>query len=163
MPDATFVLVVREPLAHAASLLAQHRRFSDPSDGFRRDYMRWLVHHEFGVDHRPFRFPGAPEGDPNTLGYWLSVWTACYAALEPVAEARTNVLVVPYEPLCGEPEVWRALGARLGLPPADPRELAVIVEANADDPVPDQARALHGRYLERARRWIENDASAAAR
>ena len=57
MPDCTFLLVVREPLSHARSLLGQHRRFSGDDDAFRRDYMRWLVHHEFGVDHRRFGFP----------------------------------------------------------------------------------------------------------
>lgn len=155
MPDTTFLLVLREPLAHARSLLAQHRRFADPGDAFRRDYMRWLVHHEFGVDHRPFRFPGAPEGNPDTLDYWLAVWTACYTALEPVADAQANVLVVSYEALCDRRELWDALCARLDLPVAPPRELTAAGGGAAPqaEQLSEEARALHARYLDRSREW----------
>ncbi|MEO6091676.1 MAG: sulfotransferase [Novosphingobium sp.] len=155
MPDTTFLLVVRDPLAHARSMLAQHRRFSDPGDTFRRDYMRWLVHHEFGIDHRPYRFPGAPEGDTDTLDYWLGVWTACYTALEPVANAHANVLVVPYEALCNRPELWNALCARLDLPVTVPRELSAtgLGAASAADPAAEEARTIQARYLARACEW----------
>jgi hypothetical protein len=157
MPDCTFLLVVREPLAHADSLLRQHRRSAGNTDPFRRDYIRWLAHHEFGSDHRPFRFEGAPAGDPDLLEYWLATWLACYRALEPVAESCPNVLVVPYERLCSEPRIWTALCERLGIEAAERTEIAVVPRA-APDPedreLAEAAKSLHERYRKLAERWL---------
>ena len=157
MPDCTVLLVLREPLSHAKSLLGQHKRFGTENDAFRRDYMRWLVHHEFGVDHRPFRFPGAPVGDPGTIDYWLATWIAAYTALEPIVDGHANVLVVPYEPLCNDPAVWSALAARLGLEPGSAREIAPVRDSAAvlaDPALAAAAAALHARHAERAQRWL---------
>ena len=94
MPDCTFLLVIRAPLTHArqpfcASTVALRR----VTDQFRRDYIRWLAHHEFGIDHRPFRFADCPVGDPNQFDYWLATWLACYSALEPIVAAHPNICV----------------------------------------------------------------------
>ena len=157
MPDCTFLLVIREPLAHAGSLLRQHRRSADSSDKFRRDYIRWLVHHEFGADHRPFRFADSPEGSPDRLDYWLATWLACYRALEPVADAFPNIFVVPYERLCAEPQTWAAICERIGIEATELREIAAVASAapDAEDPaLAAAAEALHARYLERAQAWL---------
>ena len=81
--DFTAVLMFREPLAHAASLLAMHRRYSamQLEDPFVRIYMDWLSHHEFGGGHKPFCFDGdadALKGDLDTLDYWLDRWLDYY-------------------------------------------------------------------------------------
>jgi hypothetical protein len=57
-PTATLLIVYRDPIATAISLHRQHQRFSDLQKNYRftQAYMRWLVHHEFGLDHRPFCF-----------------------------------------------------------------------------------------------------------
>lgn len=152
MPDCTFLLVVREPLAHADSLLRQHRR-SAKSSGFERDYLRWLAHHEFGAVHRPFRFPGSPDGEAGRLDYWLATWLACYRALEPVADAYPNVLVVPYERLCSDPRTWAVLCETIGIEPADRREMRTVASAArnpADHALASAAEGLHARYLERS-------------
>ena len=151
MPDSTFLLVVRSPQAQAASLLRQHLRSLKNSDRFRRDYIRWLGHHEFGIDHRPFRFPGAPDGDPQRLDYWLATWIACYLALEPVVEASPNILVVPYERLCSEPKVWASICERIGIAPNERREIRAG-ESSAPRSG-DESRAaddLYARYLARS-------------
>ena len=153
MTDCSFLLVIREPLAHAGSLLGQHRRSAQSSDAFERDYLRWLAHHEFGVDHRPFRFPDSPDGDPNRLDYWLATWLACYRALEPVADAHPNILVIPYERLCAEPRTWAALCERIGIKKGERSEIRAIASA-APDPesraLATAAGKLHARYLEHA-------------
>lgn len=153
MPDCTFLLVIREPLAHAGSLLRQHRRSARSSDPFERDYLRWLAHHEFGADHRPFRFPGSPEGNPDRLDYWLATWIACYRALEPAADDHPNILVVPYERLCADPKTWAAICERVGIDPTEFHEIRAATSAAPElEPAVliDAAEALYARYLERS-------------
>ena len=152
MWDCTFLLVIRKPLAHADSLLRQHRRSVRSCDPFERDYLRWLVHHEFGADHRPFRFPGSPDGDPDSLDHWLATWLASYRALEPVAEAHPNILVVPYERLCAEPQAWAAICERVGIKPTRLSEIRPVATAAPElerGPLIMAADALYARYLER--------------
>ena len=152
MRDCTFLLVIREPLAHADSLLRQHRRSVRSTDSFERDYLRWLAHHEFGADHRPFRFADSPDGDPRSLDYWLETWLACYRALEPVAEAHPNILVVPYGRLCARPEAWAAICERVGIRPttlSEIRSVATDAPEVERGPLTMAADALYSRYLER--------------
>ena len=155
MSDSTFLLVIREPLAHADSLLRQHLRSASDSDRFRLNYLQWLVHHEFGGDHRAFRFPECPDGDPTTLNYWLATWLSCYSALEPVVEAHPNIIVVPYERLCADPRTWTAICDRLGLDAAVSGEIRTgprCVLASEEGVLVSAAEALYARYLERSRR-----------
>ncbi|MBC7141806.1 MAG: sulfotransferase [Rhodobacteraceae bacterium] len=139
MPEAEFLVPLRRPLDHAASLLGQHRRFLD-ADAFTRDYMTWLGHHEFGATHRPFLFGGRPSGDPMTMDYWLTLWLSVYGALDAVEAACPNVTFVPYEALSADPAVWAAVAARIGVPAAAAGELR---------PVPDKAPGAHDAELVR--------------
>jgi Sulfotransferase family len=157
MPDCTFLLVIRAPLTHADSLLRQHHRSAQSTDRFRRDYVRWLAHHEFGIDHRPFLFAGRPVGDPNEFDYWLATWLACYLALEPIVEAYPNVWVIPYERICSEPQTWTALCQRIGIEAAGRREIHTVASkaaGPADGPLATAAHTLHARYLEHAQAWL---------
>lgn len=138
LPQAVFLVVLRDPLAHAASLLAQHRRFLD-ADRFTRDYMTWLGHHEFGATHRPFRFdPAPPAGSPTEIDYWLGLWLSVHRALEPVAAAHENVVIVPHERLARDPRLWPALARRIGVIPGPLAE----IRSRADAPPPVANRAL---------------------
>lgn len=104
-PRETYLIIFRDPVVQAGSLLAQHIRFAAP-DGFTRKYMGWLVHHEFGATHRPFVFPGAPPvtGVPSTLDYWVQRWADAYGHLLAVLRSgrSDNMVVVEYEALCGD-------------------------------------------------------------
>ena len=151
MPEAEFLVPLRRPIDHAASLLAQHRRFLE-ADSFTRDYMAWLGHHEFGATHRPFLFGTRPEGDPMTLDYWLRLWIAVYAALDPVEAARPNVSFVPYEALSADPAVWAAVARRIGVTPAAAEELRPVSEKPSngyDAGLAARAEELHARLSER--------------
>lgn len=120
-PDCCYLVLFRHPLAHAASLFRQHLRFSTTS-GFARDYMRWLVHHEFGADHRPFRFPGVKVSalSPNTIDYWLERWIDAYSfLLDVLRENSGNTLPVHYERLCQDQSYRAAIFARVGAGPID--------------------------------------------
>lgn len=151
MPAAVFLVALRHPLPHAASLLAQHKRFL-AADAFTRQYMTWLGHHEFGATHRPFRFGAAPTGDPSGLDYWLRAWIAAYGALE-AAAASPNVVFVPYEALCRDPAVWKAAAARIGVdagPAGELRDIAAAPPLPHDQDLADQATDLHARLSKRA-------------
>ncbi|WP_347311852.1 sulfotransferase [Defluviimonas sp. SAOS-178_SWC] len=139
MPEAEFLVPLRRPLDHAASLLGQHARFRD-ADAFTQDYMTWLGHHEFGATHRPFLFGARPSGDPMAMDYWLRLWLSVYAALDPIEAECPNVTFVPYEALSADPAVWAAVATRIGVPAGAAGELR---------PVPDKAPGAHDAGLGR--------------
>ena len=151
-PDALILHPFRDPLQQALSLRNQHVRACAlaAEDPFRRRFMTWLGHHEFGADQRPFAFPGAPEpdADRDALDYWLTTWIAVHAALldQPAAvQARQGF--VDYDALCaGGREAGQRLGELLGIPlrldtlrPAPPRE------GEADPCLLARASELHAR------------------
>ena len=151
MPDARILVPVRDPIAQAKSLMNQHTRFGE-ADSFTTSYMRWLVHHEFGADQRPFVLPGQPkpEGPRDQLGYWLTEWVACYGWLaEVISEGPGNIRPVIYEQLGTDPAAWAQVCDFVGIPTDTPADLrpAPAPEASADlDPaLVAQARALYDR------------------
>jgi hypothetical protein len=89
--------------------MRQHRRFSgqQSGDAFIRKYMTWLGHHEFGLDHRPFRFPEAgahSQHNPDKIEYWIQRWIEAYGfLLGQVKRQEVDCLFFSYESLCDEP------------------------------------------------------------
>ncbi len=107
-PDAVIVLPFRAPVAHATSLLTQHRRFLDihRRDSFSASYMTWLGHFEFGGNMKPLLLPGV-EGelqgkDPLSLEYWLHYWFATYRFVAEIP--ANNIILFDYDLLTQEPE-----------------------------------------------------------
>lgn len=142
-PTARIVIVFRDPAAHIASLMTQHRRFLDEhaADAFSKRYMEWIGHYEFGANFRPINFSGWLDGQPvpsaPDAGFWLRYWNAAYGhALE---HLTGNVLFVDFDKLLEEREVALgrladalalgektklvAAGARLRAPTTTPVEL----------------------------------------
>lgn len=121
-PHALLLVPFREPVDHAGSLLRMHQNFlaQQANDPFVRSYMGWLGHHEFGGDHRPFRFrvDDPVKGHPQTLDYWLDRWIDAYRHLD--ACLPPDALLVCYEDLCDDPAVWQRLAERAGVAVADP-------------------------------------------
>ena len=145
LPNARFVVPLREPLDHAASLLRQHRRFGD-SAPFEARYIAWLGHHEFGSTHRPFAFGAVPEGTPDQPDYWLRL---VLATTEYLLSMQDNPAIryVLHDRLCAEPDYRRALFDELGLPDAG-GEMRVMPPADLPDFDPalvTQARTLYDR------------------
>lgn len=113
--DFKVILMFREPLAHAESLMKQHQRFTkiQEEDPFSQEYMNWLAHHEFGLNHKPFEFSGEelPTVDqPNELAYWVNIWIAYYTYVLSLKHSE-NTLLVHYEDLLNTPEgLMKAIG-----------------------------------------------------
>lgn len=147
MPQADFLVPLRQPLDHAASLLNQHQRFLT-ADPFVRDYMTWLGHHEFGATHRPFLFDDRPQGDPQTMDYWLRLWISAYCALDQAEASAPNICFVPYEALSADPAVWQAVATRIGVTAGAAEELRPVKDKAPgahDATLAEQAAALHAR------------------
>jgi hypothetical protein len=102
-PDATIVVVMREPVQHAASLVRQHRQFLaiHARDRFAREYMEGIGHLEFGANLRPIDFDGwlssARHSDATRLEFWLEYWVAAYSHL---LTRRRTLHFLPYDWFC---------------------------------------------------------------
>jgi hypothetical protein len=134
-PDARFLIPVRGPAGHIASLMRQHQRFSE---GERRHpralaYMRRSCHFEFGLDRRPIHLGDADKvravvqawaGGDEVRGwarYWAMVHDYLFNLLAADARLRAAALVVRYEALCAAPaEVIGAALRHCELPGAGP-------------------------------------------
>ncbi|WP_448578195.1 sulfotransferase [Thermaurantiacus sp.] len=162
-PNALLLVSFREPLDHAGSLLRMHRNFlaQQAADPFVKAYMSWLGHHEFGGDHRPFRFRSgsAAEAAPETLDYWLCRWIDAYQYLE--QNLPEGAMLVCYELLCDDRRVWASLAERAGLAASASSHMAFsrstrhADEASFDPDRVKSARLLYGRLRERALKAIE--------
>ncbi len=136
-PGAVLLVPFRDPLAQARSLLAQHRRFTalQREDAFVARYMTWLVHHEFGLDHRPFAWGGEPPAgqglSTDSLDYWLAQWCAAYRF---VLDQEVDVVLVDYDALCGDPPTnWSRIAGWVGLSIDATLTLAVREAENKDE------------------------------
>jgi len=157
-PDACIVIPFRHPVDHAASMLRQHRNFlaRHASDPFSKKYMHDIGHFEFGQLHRPIRFAEAPDGDTETIEYWLKYWVSAFAH---IASLQTQVIPVSFEKLCaGGAGAFARLADRVGIgagtyeegissvfrpPPVYRKEIEI-----RDSLLLDRANELHGHLLE---------------
>jgi hypothetical protein len=109
--DARFLVPFRDPATQAASLLAQHLRFTN-GPAFQKKYMAWLAHHEFGATLKAVRFAdgGASGLAPTNINYWLDLWVRSYrSVLDLMPAPAANVSPVNYERLCIDPAYWRTI------------------------------------------------------
>jgi hypothetical protein len=115
-PGARFVVPVRDPVWHVASLMKQHRLFTAAERDDERvlHHMRRSGHFEFGLDRRPINVgeDGAArairdlwQGGQEVAG-WAAYWAAVYGHVAEILEAPElgeAALVVRYEDLCSDP------------------------------------------------------------
>lgn len=114
-PDAKFVIPVRSPENHIASMLKQHallkREQQNDPRGIR--YMRRHGHHEFGRDFRPVNF-----GDSDAVTdewnrgetlkayaiYWAQTHEFIHKTLKDNPALKKCCLIVNYDALCTAPK-----------------------------------------------------------
>jgi hypothetical protein len=119
LPDASILIVLRDPLEHALSLHRQHLNFTQlhTEDNFIKRYMEDIGHYEFGSLHRPFafeKFVALTEGHlPGTPNYWLAYWIAPF---EHIIKTRSDAVIVPYEKVCNNgPGTLAPICEKIGL------------------------------------------------
>ncbi|MEO0975189.1 MAG: sulfotransferase, partial [Pseudomonadota bacterium] len=121
-PDARFVVPVRAPDAHVASLMRQHARFCTlhRSDPRTLRYMQRLGHFEFGLDRRPIH-TGPRSQVAQTLADWAAgreldglarQWADVYGHLAQLLTSsrvlREATVLVRHEDLLANPEATLA-------------------------------------------------------
>lgn len=155
-PDAIILVPFREPLAHAASLLKQHRRFLDMhhEDSFAQRYMAAIGHYDFGAHLKPINFggwlDGVAEPDFTTLEAWLRYWIAAYRHLADQADAL-GLQFISFEGLCAAPaHTLETLEATLGV--ARPRALSRNAGRVWPPPAPPPVEGVDPQLLEQAGR-----------
>jgi hypothetical protein len=162
LPDASILLVLREPLEHAHSLHRQHANFAamQGGDPFVARYMGDIGHYEFGSLHKAIAFPEfetlrAGRG-PESPDYWLALWIAAFAE---VLARRDRLVLAPYEALsAGGAAAFAPLLELLGLGPADQAALPAAAahlrppRPRADPAGFDPALVARARELHRALR-----------
>lgn len=126
--DFIMVILYRDPLTHAASLLEKHRDYKklQQDDPFVLEYMNWLGHHEFGQNQKQFVFNGSAEvieGDKESLDYWLKIWTNYYRYVLDIK--HPNTLLINYDTFCKNPgdilkKVLNKTGIKRDLPDYKP-------------------------------------------
>lgn len=140
-PDARFVHPFRAPLQQVGSLMRQHDRalVAHADDPFRRRYMTWLGHHEFGEDLRPLDVAGTGAPPPRTPDDWLRLWVAVYRhVLATPAPAR---FLLDYDRLAARPAaVLERLADFVGVPPA-------TIQSGTVTPPPSHSVAIADRSL----------------
>jgi hypothetical protein len=133
-PDARFVIPVREPVSHIASLLRQHERFCQMHGANPRAlrYMQRVGHFEFGLDRRAINTGDGSEAAAIMAAWqqgreveglarlWRNVHTHIVERLEASPALRDATLIVRFEDLCDAPEATlRAVFAHCRLPVGD--------------------------------------------
>jgi hypothetical protein len=172
-PDARFVIPLRSPASHLASLIRQQRWFSEGHRQHPRAlaYMRWSGHFEFGLDRRPIhlgdgervrRILSAWTGGDEVRGlamYWDMVYGYLARLLEANFQVRDAALVVRYEALRSDPrETLRAVFAHCALPDAErlvERHAAGIRTPTSDESAfsAEELAIIHEETAGTARMW----------
>lgn len=101
------VILYRDPLTHAASLMEKHREYKklQREDPFVLEYMNWLGHHEFGESQKPFLLYNSEEiqqHDKEMLDYWLEIWINYYSYALTIH--HPNTLFINYDSYCKNPK-----------------------------------------------------------
>ncbi|MBB2969934.1 sulfotransferase [Mesorhizobium sp. RMAD-H1] len=132
LPDARFVVPIRDPVWHIASLVKQHRLFLTAGAGDERvrRHMRRSGHFEFGPDRCAINIArdGAPARaalhwrNGEEIAGWAAQWADVYghvADLMQDAETAQAIKIVRYEDFCADPgPVFAEVLQHCGLEPA---------------------------------------------
>jgi hypothetical protein len=117
-PDARFVIPVRDPLCHVASLAKQHALFVAASSGNPavRDHLRNVGHFEFGPDRRAIN-TGELARVHDIEAHWAKAeealglakhWSLVYGFIRRTLDGnpalREAAMIVRYEDVCGSAE-----------------------------------------------------------
>jgi len=145
-PDARFVVPVRDPVGHVASLIKQHRLFCKEEERDSRilDHMRRSGHFEFGLDRRPTHFGDAESVDriqalwqagkevEGSAHQWASAYGFVADLLEDNPALAHQTLLIHYDDLCAAPDdtldrLYRHCG--LDVPPESRQVQAARISA----------------------------------
>ena len=108
LKNSYFVVMFRNPINHALSLLNQHKKFIlfQKKDIFIKQYMDFLGHYEFGENLKRINFDKNNKyHEATNLEYWLEIWHDVYEFLVTNVN-ENNVKFICYEDLCEKPKIY---------------------------------------------------------
>lgn len=120
-PDARFIVPIRDPVWHIASLMKQHRLFvaAEQADPRVLRHMQRAGHFEFGLDRRAIAVGDGETAeevmrlwaDGEEVAGWAAHWALLYGHIDaclgdPEIAAATKI--VRYEDLCADPSATMA-------------------------------------------------------
>jgi len=96
LPSAKILIVYRDPINHANSLLRQHMDFSkaQKKDSFIKNYMDWINHSEFGLSYQPITSENLEYSNPDCIDHWLEQWYLLYERLTRRFKGDGNIVFV---------------------------------------------------------------------
>lgn len=157
-PDFKIILLFRDPLNHAYSLLKQHVRFSkyQKQDKFIAEYMNWLGHHEFGLNLKHFEFSVNAISNtftPESINYWLCIWINYYSVITRVTEDK-NLFLVDYIDFLRAPhQLISALASKINvsidIDAIETFENTNSYDGQADASLMEKANDIHKILVER--------------
>ena len=108
-PNSKILIMYRDPLKHAQSLLKSHKNFCNiqKNDKFIEDYMSYLGHFEFGLNYKPRNKP-IKFNNHFSIDHWLEQWCLFYENLIS-REINRNVIFVSYDDLCKDKDILQKL------------------------------------------------------
>lgn len=132
-PDARFLIPIRHPLNHVASLVRQHQLFVkyQREDSRVADYLRSVGHYEFGPQRMPIcltpqhgsAITSAWAAGKEAMGYarqWSDLYGYVANLLARDSEIADRIMIVRFEDLCARPaEKFEAILRFTGLADAD--------------------------------------------
>jgi len=156
--DFVLVILFRDPVEHAHSLLNQHIRYTkfQREDEFVKEYMGWLGHYEFGLDQKHFDFSSTESlqaYESTSINYWLTIWIDYYTFIVDLPVDR-NLLLVNYEDLLRNPEtviktIGDKLNTALGVHAIDRFENSKSIAFDGHSDLKNKAYGVHQKLLER--------------
>ena len=99
--NSLFLIPFRDPLQHSYSLLLQHKNFLklQKNNKFVTDYMNYLGHFEFGINHKSWYEP-LKYKNFDDINYWLEQWFLFYNKILLNFTKLDNLFVVNYDSIC---------------------------------------------------------------
>ena len=128
--NSIFLISIRDPLQHAFSLLNQHIHFVElqKKNHFITQYMNYLGHREFGLNHKPWNKP-IDYKNLNDINYWLEQWSFFYQNILEKYSSHNNCHFIIYENL-SNPEYVRSFLKKINLNNLNKLNLNIFKNSN---------------------------------
>lgn len=154
--DFKVIFLFRDPIDHAYSLLNQHKRYCkfQQEDSFILEYMNWLGHHEFGLNHKNFKLMQSTEVayGRETLNYWVQGWVAYYSTLLTLLPDDPNAILIEYSDFASKPErtltvLEQQLNLQFGSKPSAPFEGVRRTGLDVEHDLKERAENIYQQLL----------------
>ena len=146
LPSAKVLIVFKDPVNHASSLLRQHLEFSkaQKNDSFIKNYMDWIKHSEFGLSYQPIISENLKHANPGCIDHWLEQWYLLYEKLIKYHKGDDNIVFINGG-LLHSGESWKKIGFFLEIGDYDFkfRDMRKNIEIDCDQELHQKCKILY--------------------